>query len=198
MGSACAGARLSMNCDVMVESTGFLLIINGFVKFSGDDAGGIRMTNNAPVPGIDAEESDFKPLTAAEAAQLRERNPELSPWWVIGAQVAAGLVVALVAWAWVGRPAAAVSAFYGAMAVAVPAALFARGVRRRPGMATQAAMLRFFVWESIKIALTVAMLAAAPWLIGGLVWLALLAGVVVAMKMYWVALMMRPGLLKRN
>ncbi|ADU39670.1 ATP synthase subunit I [Variovorax paradoxus] len=156
------------------------------------------MTTNAHVPATDAEEIDFKLLTAEEAAQLRKQNPEMSPWWVIGAQVAAGLLVACVAWMWVGRPVAAVSAFYGAMAVAVPAALFARGVRQRPGMATQAAMLRFFVWESIKIALTVALLAAAPWLIGGLVWLALLAGVVIAMKMYWVALMVRPGWLKRN
>ncbi len=156
------------------------------------------MTNNAPVPEVDAEESDFKPLTADEAALLRERNPEMSPWWVIGAQVVAGAVTACVAWIWVGQPVAAVSAFYGAMAVAIPAALFARGVRRREGVATQAAMLRFFVWESIKIVLTVGLLAAAPGLIGGLVWLALLAGVVVAMKMYWVALMVRPGLLKRN
>lgn len=156
------------------------------------------MTNNAPVPEVDAEESDFKPLTADEAARLRERNPEMSPWWVIGAQVVAGAVTACLAWMWVGQPVAAVSAFYGAMAVAIPAALFARGVRRREGVATQAAMLRFFVWESIKIVLTVGLLAAAPGLIGGLVWLALLAGVVVAMKMYWVALMVRPGLLKRN
>ncbi|AMM24426.1 ATP synthase subunit I [Variovorax sp. PAMC 28711] len=156
------------------------------------------MTNNAPVPEVDAEESDFKPLTADEAARLRERNPEMSPWWVVGAQVVAGAVTACLAWMWVGQPVAAVSAFYGAMAVAIPAALFAQGVRRREGMATQAAMLRFFVWESIKIVLTVGLLAAAPALIGGLVWLALLAGVVVAMKMYWVALMVRPGLLKRN
>ncbi len=187
-----------MTCDLVAESAEFLHIINGFVKFSGYNAGGIPMTTNAPVPGVDAEESDFKPLTAEEARRLRERNPELSPWWVIGAQVAAGLVVACIAWLWVGRPVAAASAFYGAMAVAVPAALFARGVRRREGVATQAAMLRFFVWESIKIALTVGLLAAAPVLIAGLVWLALLAGVVVAMKMYWVALMVRPGLLKRN
>lgn len=156
------------------------------------------MTNNAAAAVDDAEESDFKPLTAEEAARLRERNPEISPWWVIAAQVAAGLAAACIAWMWVGRPVAAASAFYGAMAVAIPAALFARGVRRREGVATQAAMLRFFVWESIKIVLTVGLLAAAPLLIRGLVWLALVAGVVVAMKMYWVALMVRPGLLKRN
>jgi ATP synthase protein I len=60
-----------------------------------------------------------------------------------------------------------------------------------------AAMLRFFVWELIKLALTVAFLAAAPWVIGDLSWLAMLAGIVAAMKMYWVALVVRPRLLNR-
>jgi ATP synthase protein I len=84
------------------------------------------------------------------------------------------------------------------MAVSIPAALFVRGVRRARGAVSQSAvMLQFFVWELIKIALTVALLAAAPWLIEGISWLALLAGVVVAMKMYWVALLVRPGLLNR-
>lgn len=156
------------------------------------------MTTEAPVSEIDAEASDFKPLTADEARRLREQHPELSPWWVIGAQVAAGLVVAVVAWIWTQAPTAAVSAFYGAMAVAVPAALFVRGTRQMPGVMSQsAAMLRFFVWELIKIAMTVAMLVAARWLIVDLHWLALVAGVVVALKMYWVALVVRPRLLNR-
>ena len=58
-------------------------------------------------------------------------------------------------------------------------------------------MLRFFVWELIKLGLTIAFLAAAPWLVSGLNWLAMLAGVVAAMKMYWVALVVRPRLLNR-
>ena len=60
-----------------------------------------------------------------------------------------------------------------------------------------AAMLKFFVWELIKIALTIAFLAAAPWVVKDLHWLALMAGVVVALKMYWVALVVRPRLLNR-
>lgn len=156
------------------------------------------MTTEAPVSESDAEVSDFKPLTADEARRLREQHPELSPWWVIGAQVAAGLVVAAVAWAWTQAPLAAVSAFYGAMAVAVPAALFIRGTRPMHGVTSQsAAMLKFFVWELIKIALTVALLAAARWVVKDLHWLALVAGVVVALKMYWVALVVRPRLLNR-
>ena len=110
------------------------------------------MTTKTPEAEPEAEISDFEPLTPEEAQRLREQNPELSPWWVIGAQVALGVIVAGVAWVWTGLSSAAVSALYGAMAVAVPAALFVRGVRRGTGAVSQsAAMLRFFVWESIKI-----------------------------------------------
>lgn len=156
------------------------------------------MTTNAPDSDIDAADSDFKPLTAEQAQRFREANPESSPWWVVVAQVVAGLIVAGIAWVWTGRPQAGVSALYGALTVAIPAALFVRGAMRGSQAGNQsAAMLRFFVWELIKLALTIAFLAAAPWVVGGLSWLALLAGVVVAMKMYWVALVVRPGLLNR-
>jgi ATP synthase protein I len=158
----------------------------------------IPMTTNALDSEMDAEDSDFKPLTAEQAQQLREANPEPSPWWVIVAQVAAGLVAAGAAWMWTGRASAGMSALYGAMAVAIPAALFVRGAMRGTHAGNQsAAMLRFFVWELIKLVLTIAFLAAAPWVIGGLSWLALLVGVVVALKMYWVALRVRPRLLNR-
>lgn len=156
------------------------------------------MTTSAPDSDIDAEDADFKPLTAEQAQQFREANPESSPWWVVVAQVAAGLIVAGVAWVWTGRPEAGMSALYGALAVAIPAGLFVRGAMRGSQAGNQsAAMLRFFVWELIKLALTIAFMAVAPWVVGGLSWLALLAGVVVAMKMYWVALVVRPGLLNR-
>ena len=151
---------------------------------------------------VDVEDSDFKPLSAQEAQQLREAHPEPSPWWVIVAQVAAGLVVAGIAWVWTGRLVAGASALYGALAVAIPAALFVRGLVKGTKAGSQtgapaAAMLRFAVWEMTKLVLTVAFLAAAPWVVGGLSWLALLAGVVAAMKMYWVALVVRPKLLNR-
>lgn len=81
------------------------------------------------------------------------------------------------------------SVFYGSMSVVVPAAVFARGLTSRltsvnPGTA----VVGFFFWEMVKIALTVAMLVAAPRLIMALSWPALLVGLVVTMKVYWLAL----------
>ena len=59
-------------------------------------------------------------------------------------------------------------------------------------------MVGFFGWEMVKIALTVAMLAAAPKLVSQLSWLALLVGMVVTMKTYWIALMVRPSVRKTD
>lgn len=151
----------------------------------------------APISEMDAGDPDFKPLTAEEAQRLRAANPALSPWWVVAAQVAAGLVVAVVALLWARDWSVAGSALYGALAIALPAALFVRALHR-PAVSTQVAMLRFAVWEMVKLGLSVLMLGLAWWLVEGLNGLALLAGVVAALKMYWLALVAQPKLLKRN
>lgn len=137
-------------------------------------------------------EPDFKPLSAQEARQWRERHPALSPWRIVLAQLGAGLLAAVLAGVLSGRWPVAWSAAYGALAVALPAALFARGMMRQVG-AAGAALTGFLVWELAKIALTVAMLAVAPRLVPQLSWLALLAGFVVAMKVYWVAVWLHPA-----
>lgn len=147
----------------------------------------------APIPEDDAIEPDFKPLTAEQAQQLRQRSPPLSPWWVVAGQAAVGLLVALAAWALTGRQNVGWSAGFGALAVVIPAALFARGLTSRVSSVNAgAAVFGFFLWEAVKIALTVAMLFAAPRLVADLSWPALLVGLVVTMKMYWVALVWRP------
>ena len=108
-------------------------------------------------------------------------------WW----QAAAGLAVALLAGLVWQRQAIALSAGYGALAVVIPSALFARGLRMRlaPGH-EHAAMVRFFGLEIAKLALTVVLLAVAPKLVRDLNWLALVIGLVVVMKTYWLALWM--------
>jgi ATP synthase protein I len=131
--------------------------------------------------------AEFKPLTADEAKQWRSMNPSLSPWWVVVWQLFVGVGFALICVAVFGVS-AGLSAAYGAVAVVGPAALMVRGLRRQRGVAqASAAMLGFMIWELVKIALTVAMLFLAPKVVYQLDWLALVAGFVVTMKVYWVA-----------
>lgn len=142
----------------------------------------------------ESDESDFKPLSAQEAQALREAQPMVSPWRIVGWQILVGLLVALATWGATKSMVAGWSAAYGALAVVIPAALFVRGLSRQQSAANAgSALTGFFVWEMVKILLTVAMLFAAPRLILNLNWLALLAGFVVTMKVYWVAMWLRPG-----
>jgi ATP synthase protein I len=149
-----------------------------------------------PVSEFDADEAQdlaCKPLSASEALALRKRQPPLSPWRVVALQAAVALLVALLAWAFTGRPGAAWSAGYGGLAVLIPAVLFARGLMSQFSSINAAtAGFGFFVWEAIKIAVSVGMLVAAPQLVAGLDWLAMLIGLIVTLKVYWVALLMRP------
>lgn len=133
-----------------------------------------------------------KQLTREEARMLMAREPSVSPWIVVAVQFVVGIVVALVAWAVTGRVEGFASALYGAAAVVLPAALMARGVTSRfsnasPGMAA----VSFLLWQGVKVAVAVAMLVAAPRIVDGLSWPALLAGLVVCIKVYWVALLWR-------
>lgn len=156
------------------------------------------MKKVAPLPETAEGELPVKPLTAEEARRLREQNPPVSPWRVIGSQLVVGLVVALAAWALTGKASAGWSAAYGAMAVVIPAAVFARGLTGRFSTLNAAtAFAGFVVWEMVKIALTVAMLLAAPRLVAELSWPAMLIGMVMTMQAYWGALALAPRK-KRN
>ena len=140
-----------------------------------------------------ADEEEFKPLTPEEAQKVRVLNPPISFWKIVVGQAGVGVVVALLAWTFTGNVRMFWSAGYGALAVVLPAAIFARGLsRQKSALHGNAALAGFFVWELVKIVLTVAMLMAAPKLVEGLNWLALLAGFVVTMKVYWMAVWLRP------
>ena len=130
---------------------------------------------------------DFRPLTAEEVQNLRLQQPLLSIWRVVLAQVLVGLAVAALTWLFTGLVSAAWSAAYGALAVVVPAALFARGLTSKTStINTGTAVFAFLLWEMVKIGLTIAMLYAAIWLVKDLSWPAMLVGLVVTMKVYWV------------
>ncbi len=147
--------------------------------------------NNAAYDSFDrAPEEAIRPLTRDEAQRLRAESPSLSPWKVLAGQLVMGIVVACAAWILTGKQANGWSALYGALAVVVPGALFAHGLTGKvwsinPG----AAVAGFFLWEMVKIALTVAMLFAAPRLVPDLSWPAMLVGLVLTMKIVWLTLM---------
>jgi len=147
------------------------------------------MKTIAPLPELTEDEVPFKPLTAEEVRQLREANPPVSPWWVVAGQIVVGLVVALAAWALTGKQNVGWSAGYGALAVVIPAAIFARGLTGRfSSLNAGTAAVGFMLWEMVKIASSIALMVAAPKLVADLNWPALLVGLVLTMKVYWVAL----------
>ena len=99
-------------------------------------------------------------------------------------QVLVTLVVAGLATIWGGVD-AALSAALGGMACVVPNALFAVRLQietRRPGGAT---VHGFFVGEFVKVAATIALLVLIAHNYRGLNWLALIIGVIVALKSYF-------------
>lgn len=140
----------------------------------------------------DLEDQNFAPLTADQARTWREKNPAVSPWRLTGWQLCAAVLTALVAAGVSGKMATAWSALWGSMAVIVPSALFAKAMLSRAGGQDLLAFaLRLLVWEVVKLVLCVALLAAASWLIEDLSWPAMLVGLVVALKVYWLALLLR-------
>jgi len=139
-----------------------------------------------------AAEQPFKALTREDAQALRAKEPPVSPWWVIAAQTGIAVVVAVLAWAITGRMEWLWSVLYGAAAVVVPGALMARGMTSRLSSTSPgASAVSFMLWEFVKIGVAVVMLALAPQLVQPLSWPALLVGLVVCIKVYWVALLWR-------
>ena len=134
----------------------------------------------------------FKSLSREEAAVLRSQEPPVSPWRVIAVQAAVGLVLALVGGLITGRGEVAWSLLYGAATVVVPGALMARGMTSRlSSMSPGASAVSFMSWEFVKIGVSLAMLVVAGKIVQPLVWPALLVGLVVCIKVYWVALLWR-------
>lgn len=132
----------------------------------------------------------FKPLTPEEARDVRSKNPQVSPWRIVAAQAAAGLISAAIFWAVTQQVTAAWSALYGAAATVLPSALLARGMTRGTRNPVAAAA-GFMFWEMLKIGVAIAMLVIATRVVPHLSWPALLVTMVVCIKVNWFALLWR-------
>ena len=151
-----------------------------------------RARRVAPPDGYgDAVESaPITALTRSQAEELIRAKPSISPWRVVAAQAVAGMACVLFAYGLTRNAATAWSALYGAAAAVIPSLLLARGMTRRMSN-PMAAAAGFMFWEMLKIGVTVAMLVIAAKVVPDLSWPALLATMVVCIKMNWVALLWR-------
>lgn len=164
-----------------------------------ETGGGERWQREQPAASGASENDDairdddrFEPLTRAEAEALRSRFRLVSPGRLLLVQGLVGLLTAACA-ALLGQGwATGLSALYGAAVVVLPGAMLAWALRARPDTVSAAQRaVSFLFWELVKIALSVVMLVLAPWVVEGLSWLALLAGMVLSMKVYGLALLWR-------
>lgn len=140
----------------------------------------------------DEREAPIRPLTRVEAADLVARQPVLSPWRVVAAQVVVGLVVAAIVQALTGDRLLVASVLYGAAVVAVPGALMARGATSRLGtISPLLSTVNVMGWATVKIVVSVVMLALASRIVPGLNWPLMLATLVLGMLTYPFALLWR-------
>ena len=123
---------------------------------------------------------------------MRAKNPSVSPWRVVGSQLAVGAAVAVVAWLLTSAASVVWSALYGAATAVLPGALMARGVTSRlTSVSPGASAVGVMFWSLVKIGVSVLMLLIAPRVIQPLSWPALLAALALCVQVYWLALLWR-------
>jgi ATP synthase protein I len=139
-----------------------------------------------------AAEENFKPLTREEARQWRSSQAALSLRWLLVWQALSAVVLVVLAEWLTSDPVVVKSVLYGAAAVVLPSALMAWGVTssalaRQVSGEAKASLANFFLWEGIKLVLVLVLLGLAPVLMEAVNWLALVAGLVVVLKVFgWV------------
>ena len=161
---------------------------------------------------VEGDAAEFKPLTPEEVRLWRQRHPALSVWRVVAWQAALALLVWAVAAVGVlvagdGRWSRVASVAYGALCAVLPSAVMAWGMTSSalarwlgaafPGVA-RASLAGWLWWEGVKVLLVLAMLASAPRWIPDLSWLGLVVGLVVVLKSYWLAWVVRPAARDRS
>jgi ATP synthase protein I len=145
-----------------------------------------------PLPEEVIKEEVFHRYSPQEAEQLRKTNPPVSPWRVVLWMLMAAVVIGLVSLA-LFDPITALSATYGSLVVSLPAAVLARGMTSPLSrMNAVSGAMAFMLWEMVKIGLSIGMLMLAPSLIASLNWPALLIGLILTMKVYFVAAIYKP------
>jgi ATP synthase protein I len=165
-----------------------------FAEFASSRYGLVTTVKTLPpaLPDEEIKEEVYRRYSPQEAEQLRKTNPPVSPWRVVLWMLMAAVVIGLVSLALFDQI-TALSAAYGSLVVSLPAAVLARGMTSPLSRINAVSgAFAFMLWEMVKIGLSVGMLMLAPSLIASLNWPALLIGLILTMKVYFVAAIYKP------
>ena len=134
------------------------------------------------------EETNPVPWTKEMVLEFRKAEPPVSVWWVVLTQVGVGLISVFVAWLLGANVASMASMGYGSFCVVLPSIVFARGMTSKwSSLNPGAAVIGFFLWEFVKIAMTVVMLMMSQSLVDDLSWPMMMLGLIITMKVYWLS-----------
>ena len=134
------------------------------------------------------EEEQFVPWTKEQVLAFRSSQPTVSVWRVVISQLMVGLALMLVAWLFGLKLSIVASLGYGSLCVVLPTALFARGITSKwSGIGPGAAVTGFFLWEFVKVAVTIVMLLISQRIVDDLSWPMMILGLIVTMKVYWLS-----------
>jgi ATP synthase protein I len=135
-----------------------------------------------------SEEPPLVPWSHEQVAAFRAKHPELSMWRVVLIQGLVGVVLCVLIWG-LGQPIQnAFSCAYGVFCVVFPGLVFVRGLHRLRALGSvQGSLGGFFLWEFVKVLLTIALLALAPKVVDDLSWAWMILGLIVTLKSYWMA-----------
>lgn len=137
------------------------------------------------------ETESAPPLTRSEAQALlhRQKMPSVS-FLLFGQVLVVTLVAVLVGFFWGVVPSQ--SLLYGGFCWLLPSIGMAWGLgliggrsrREKPALA-ELLVVRFFVWEAVKLVVALILLFLAPQVLPQVQWLALLLGLILAAKAQW-------------
>lgn len=150
------------------------------VNSSANSPATAQVSEDIPNP----EEELPAPWSAEQAQAWRQTQRTMPLGVLVAAQFGLGTVAALIAYTLFGST-VAMSVGYGALCAALPSALLARGMRS--ALSRGNPVVGFMVWELVKMALGAAMLIAAPKLLGTVNWFALLIGLILTLKVVFLA-----------
>ncbi len=134
------------------------------------------------------EEAKTIPWTREQVMAFRLAEPSVTVWKVVFSQVLVGLLLTFVVWLIGAKASNVVSLGYGALCVVLPSSVFARGITSKwSSLNPGAGVTGFFLWEFVKVLMTIVMLLMSQSWVDDLSWPMMVLGLIITMKVYWLS-----------